>query len=331
MTTHEITLSIPLQVSVRLGPPDPAETAGVVDSIRVAPEIAPAGLEAARPLDYYTGYIGYAADFLGTPVPLPTLSSEQRQNAAENVLATDGADPAVLPYTHFSLVMNRRRQLAYYTAVNIDGAQSEKLERGRDKWYFDPRIAESEQIGEGLYARNALDRGHLVRRLDPVWGPQARRGNDDTFHFTNCSPQHERFNQSDELWQGLEDYILEHADAEERKVTVFTGPVLGEQDPLYKGVRLPLAFWKILVYLKGRNGLAAAGYLLDQTRLIEDMLGREAAFDAGVYRVRLSHLVGSTGLDFAHLQAHELPLASGGWETAPERVRIHEDFSNVVL
>lgn len=296
-----------------------------------APVVATTALEATRPLDYYAGYTGYAADFLGRPVPLPALTPEQRRNAAENAFAEDGADPTVLPYTHFSLVMNRSRQLAYYTAVNIDGAQSEDLERGRDTWYFDPRIAESEQIGEALYARNALDRGHLVRRLDPVWGPQARRGNDDTFHFTNCSPQHERFNQSGELWQGLENYILDHADAADRKVTVFTGPVFGARDPLYKGVRLPLMFWKILVYLKGGESLVAAGYLLDQTRLIEDMLGREAAFDAGVYRVRLSHLIDCTELDFAHLQPDELPLDSGGWERAPTRVPIREDFSNVVL
>jgi endonuclease G len=331
MTGREVMLSIPLHVSVRFGPPTSSDAAGEVDRVRVAPETAPAALEATRPLDYYDGYTGYAADFLGRSVPLPTLTPEQQRNAAENILASDGADPTVLPYTHFSLVMNQGRQLAYYTAVNIDGAQSENLERGRDKWYFDPRIAESEQIGEGLYARNALDRGHLVRRLDPVWGAQARRGNDDTFHFTNCSPQHERFNQSSELWQGLENYILEHADAADRKVTVFTGPVFGARDPLYKGVRLPLAFWKILVYVRGGDGLAAAGYLLDQTRLVEDMLGLEAAFDAGVYRVRLSHLVTSTELNFTHLQPYELPLDSGGWETAPERVQIHEDFSNVVL
>ena len=69
--------------------------------------------------------------------------------------------------------MNRRRQLAYYTVVNIDGNRSSELSREGDRWFFDSRIAESEQIGEALYRRNALDRGHLVRRLDPVWGPQA--------------------------------------------------------------------------------------------------------------------------------------------------------------
>jgi DNA/RNA endonuclease G (NUC1) len=69
-------------------------------------------------------------------------------------------DPTVLPYTHFSVVMNRRRQLAYYTVVNIDGNQSKDLSRGRDRWYFDSRIAESEQIGE----RSALQPQRLGSR-----------------------------------------------------------------------------------------------------------------------------------------------------------------------
>jgi endonuclease G len=330
MGGDEITVTIPLQVSVRFGAPA-LVTGDAAEAAAARPAAAPGAEEVARPTDYYKGYTGYTPDFLGLAVPLPELTPEQRRNAAKNSAAAEGADPTVLPYTHFSVVMNRRRQLAYYTAVNIDGAQTVDVDRGRDKWYFDPRIAQSEQIGEELYKRNALDRGHLVRRLDPVWGDQARRGNDDTFHFTNCSPQHEGFNQSEDLWLGLENYILQRADAADRKVTVFTGPVLDADDPLYKGVRLPLAFWKILVYVKGSGELAAAGYLLDQAQLIDDMLGREAAFDAGVYRVHLAHLIERTELNFTHLQPHELPLDTGGLETAPERVPIRADYRNVIL
>ena len=227
--------------------------------------------------------------------------------------------------------MNRRRQLAYYTVVNIDGNQSSELSREGDRWFFDSRIAESEQIGEALYRRNALDRGHLVRRLDPVWGPQAGRANDDTFHFTNCSPQHERFNQGQDRWQGLENYILNNADARNRKVTVFTGPVMDENDPVYKGIRLPLAFWKIIAYIKADGTLATAAYVLEQGKLIQDMLGFEAVFDPGAYRVELAHIKERTGLDFDYLKEAELPLSSDGLEGALERVRVREDYRNLSL
>lgn len=325
MNSHEVTLMVPLSITVRIGDGPAVST----PSERLTSELAE---EAARSSSYYQGYKGYDSNFLDTVVPLPMLTDEQKRNAAKNSDATDGDDPTVLPYTHFSIVMNRRRQLAYYTVVNIDGSQSNDLSRGRDRWYFDPRIAESEQIGEALYRRNALDRGHLVRRLDPVWGPQASRANDDTFHFTNCSPQHERFNQGQDLWQGLENYILNNADARNRKVTVFTGPVMDEKDPIYKGIRLPLAFWKIIAYVKADGSLATAAYMLEQGKLVEEMLlTLEAAFDPGVYRVKLDHIKERTALDFDYLKAHELSLSSEGLEAGRDRVRLQIAYESLTL
>jgi endonuclease G len=324
MESREVTLTVPLSITVRIGDSSPVATR----FDRATSEVAE---EAAHPRAYYQGYKGYEPGFLEIAVPLPTLTEEQRRNAAKNSDAAEGEDPTVLPYTHFSVVMNRRRQLAYYTVVNIDGSQSSALSRGGDRWFFDSRIAESEQIGEALYRRNALDRGHLVRRLDPVWGAQGSRANDDTFHFTNCSPQHERFNQGQDRWQGLENYILNNADARDRKVTVFTGPVMDEQDPIYKGIRLPLAFWKIIAYIKADGTLATAAYVLEQGKLIQDILGFEAAFDPGAHRVKLAHLKERTGLDFDYLIAAELPLSSDGLEAARDRVRVRDDYRNLSL
>ena len=324
MDSREVTLTVPVNITVRIGDDSSVST----PSERLTSELAE---EAARPRSYYQGYKGYNPDFLGIAVPLPILTDEQRRNAAKNSDADEDDDPTVLPYTHFSVVMNRRRQLAYYTIVNIDGSRSKDLSRGRDSWYFDSRIAESEQIGEALYRRNALDRGHLVRRLDPVWGPQASRANDDTFHFTNCSPQHEKFNQGQDLWQGLENYILDNADARNRKVTVFTGPVMDDKDPIYKGVRLPLAFWKIIAYVKADGTLATAAYMLEQGKLVQDMLRFEAAFDPGVYRVELAHIKERTALDFDYLKAHELPLSSDGLEAERDRVYLRYNFENLSL
>ncbi|MBB5158682.1 DNA/RNA non-specific endonuclease [Saccharopolyspora phatthalungensis] len=321
MQSPQPRLTVPLNIAIEIGESATAELA----------QVAYTPAEIARPHSYYDGYTGYEPGFLGTDLSLPELSDEQRRNAAKNNDAPAGKDPTVLPYTHFSIVVNRRRQLAYYTAVNIDGAKTVEFDRQADKWYFDPRIAESEQIGESLYRRNALDRGHLVRRLDPVWGADPARANDDTFHFTNCSPQHEKFNQGTELWLGLENFILENADLTDKKITVFTGPVMTDDDPLYKGVRLPLAYWKVIGYRDPGGALRVSAYLLDQTRLIDDMLPFAAVFEAGTYRISLAHLRAQTGLDFRYLETHETPLTSDGLEARVGRVPLHSDFSNLVL
>jgi endonuclease G, mitochondrial len=328
MNSQEVTLTIPLSITVRIGnSPVTSTPSENLTSERLLSESAQ---EAARSPSYYQGYKGYDPDFLDTTVALPILTDAQRQNAAKNS-AAENEDSTILPYTHFSIVMNRRRQLAYYTVVNIDGNQSTDLERGRDRWYFDSRIAESEQIGEALYSRNKLDRGHLVRRLDPVWGSQSSRANDDSFHFTNCSPQHEKFNQGKDLWQGLENYILDNADVRNQKVTVFTGPVMDEEDPIYRGVRLPLAFWKIIAYVKADGTLATGAYMLEQENLVQDLVGFEAAFDPSVYRVELSHLKERTGLNFDYLIAHELLLSSDGLEASRNRVRVQDNYENLSL
>lgn len=77
-----------------------------------------------------------------------------------------------IKYTHFSVVFNEQRRLAFFSAVNIDGANTVKVERG-DKFRLDPRMPTALQCGEWLYANNVLDRGHITRRNDAVWGDLA--------------------------------------------------------------------------------------------------------------------------------------------------------------
>jgi endonuclease G len=168
--------------------------------------------------------------------------------------------------------------------------------------------------------------------LDPVWGVNANRANEDTFHFTNCSPQHERFNQNSETWLGIEDFILNFADQNNRKLTVFTGPVLDSEDPLYKGVRLPLAFWKIVVFIRRTGEPGAAAFVLDQAKLIETLPGLEARFEPGPYRVTLDELIELTGLDFAYMKLFESPLTDNRLKTSCiSRIPLEADYSNMSL
>ena len=107
--------------------------------------------------------------------------------------------------------------------------------------------------GEDVYAGNDLDRGHLARRSDLLWGTldDARAGNEDSFYFTNIAPQMNDFNQSglDGVWGLLEDAVLEQAGLERRRLTLFGGPVLTDDDVVYRDVLIPGAFWKVVVYV----------------------------------------------------------------------------------
>ncbi|WP_337060026.1 DNA/RNA non-specific endonuclease [Kineococcus sp. G2] len=253
-----------------------------------------------------SGRAGYDPGFLapGPVVPLP--------------VPTDGTEVVVLPYTHFSVVLRPDRRLAAATAVTVDGAALRDVERG-DDWFLDPRVGPDAQAGAELYARNDFDRGHLVRRRDPVWGApaEARRANADTFSYTNAAPQASGFNQSLELWLGLEDHVLAHAREHDARLVVLTGPVFADDDPEYRGVRVPRRFFKVAGYLldEGAPGaagpvLASAGFVLDQTPLVEEVLRSEAtaqhAPELGAFRtfqVPVADVAELTALDLEPLVA----------------------------
>ncbi len=294
--TGAIRLNIPLTITIQLGGVGGVSIAS--PSGDVGELIKP---DEAKRVSDYSDRKGYDPNFLGSNdkrVPLPELTEEMKRDCAINRKAGQGMSKYVLPYHHFSLVMNKVRKIAFYTAVNIDGTSVNRLGRD-DKWIADPRIGADEQTDNSLYANNDLDRGHLVRRLDPVWGSVAQAANIDTFHFTNCSPQHKDFNQSDVTWQGLENYILDNAIAEKFRVSVFTGPVFRDDDREYRDVKLPRQFWKVLVMVK-KGKLSATAYLLTQEKLIQDLPEEAFADDTRVktYQVSIQAIEDLTGLSF---------------------------------
>jgi DNA/RNA endonuclease G (NUC1)/V8-like Glu-specific endopeptidase len=345
-----ITLNIPLQVTLSMGSPQVVASVTAPSSPRIDlpplprtdrgdDDLAAAAVdvpeEEAVSIDPdYSNRKGYNPNFLGTGkrrVPLPELSAPLKAKAAVNQEARR-QDKYVLPYHHYSVVMNKKRKLAFFAAVNIDGRHVIRVKRDRDKWYFDPRISRSEQAGNEIYKRNPLDRGHLVRRLDPAWGDSeeiARVANDDTFHFTNCSPQHAEFNRNRTTWAGVENYILKNTELEDLKVSVFNGPVFDEGDPSYRGVNLPREFWKVVVMVKSDGTLSATGYLLSQEALIQ---GLEEEFAFGQYKtfqVPIKRIEALTNLSFRNLADFD-PLAgdpSGTLEsTALHEVESYQDL-----
>lgn len=235
------------------------------------------------PADSLAGREGYAEDFLGdfvVPLPAPT------GDLVDDVLPIDEDADGRLDYTHFTVVMSRARRLALFTAVNIDGSASVSVPRGGDPWALDGRIAAEAQAGEALYADNGLDRGHLVRREDPNWGPEATTANLDTFHFTNCSPQMAAFNQR--TWLSLEDYVLQNTRRWRERVTVFTGPVFDDADRLYRGIRIPNAYWKVVAFLSDEGDPSATAYMIDQDRWTgwRSPSGRSTPISAASWRSR---------------------------------------------
>src|SRR5262249_10152127 len=155
---------------------------------------------------------------------------------------------------------------------------------------------------------------------------------DDSFHFTNCSPQFWSYNQGKQLWAGLEDYTRNTLLQNSERGIVMNGPVFdgpdaeednlpdpddnSSKDPLFGGLSIPKYFWKILITKDGGQ-LKAAAFMISQRNLIMgiDRIQDAEALSAArlrMFQVSIPNVAKLTGLDFGPLgqaDTHEATAA----------------------
>ncbi|MFC7614777.1 DNA/RNA non-specific endonuclease [Actinokineospora soli] len=260
------------------------------------------GITLERP-EVVEAVVGYDAEFLGVKVAVPGL------DAAAQAVVLDGS--TTIDYTHFSLALSAPRRFAFWVAWNIDGGHLRKLARSGIPFVKDPRLPADTQHGDELYRGNRLDRGHLARRADLLWGPpeEADRANRDSFYFTNITPQLDAFNQAarNGLWGRLEDALYEDVEVDDLKVSVIAGPVFGDDDRVYRGVPVPREFWKVIAHTVDGQ-LRASAFVLTQNL---DRLETLDLDEFAVYQVPVADVGTRTGLRF--------PAALLDADTAPAR------------
>jgi len=246
-----VTWTVPLEVTVNL----PASAVAQPPTPPPAPTRSIEGEERFADLSERPGYRPDFIDGALVPLPMLTAEQQALAATIKPERRLPGQSAIELRYQHFSIVMNGARKLAYFTACNIHGESLIGYSRNSnnfydytaasnafresighaeaDSWSLDDRIDAAMQTGEAYYRSmpNRLvdanghadldpepnfDRGHLVRRLDPCWGPRhmALTAERDSFSWTNAAPQTAGFNQGrarallgereGRLWQGIE-------------------------------------------------------------------------------------------------------------------------------
>ncbi len=321
MNDNVIRINIPLEI--RLGTPVQAETGFVAESDaqeRKKKKTAPAPTDPVN--RNLQNRIGYQADFLGGFSV--NLSDLYKPFLAKNLVAPTTTGAFQLDYTHFSLAMHKVRRMCIITGVNIDGNAAVSLPRN-DNWQLDGRMEVKYQLGNAVYANNDLDRGHMVRREDPNWGPDAAQANEDTFHYTNSCPQHKDLNQK--TWLSLEDYVLKSAKANDLKISVFTGPVLDDNYVLYREALVPVQFFKVVAMVKKDGSPSVTGYVLTQRELLSSLERVQTEFVFGkfkTYQVSLEKVEELTGLNLTPLKPFD-PL-KGQLESVPREILSETDL-----
>jgi len=274
---------------------------------------------------------GFNPNFLlHHPLTLPTTKKVR----VKKDYAPTRAGALVRDYTHFSLAMSASRRFCRWVAWNIDGAHLKALSRVRLRFKLDKEYEAKYQVGDELYGKpaNDLDRGHIARRADLVWGSddEAEQGNGDSFYFTNITPQLDTFNQSTKqgLWGELENAIFEDVDVDDLRVSVFGGPIFGDNDLPYRKVLIPRSFWKLIAYAEAGE-LKAKAFVLTQDDL-EAKLESLGLEPFKLYQVSVAHLTSLTDLLFGGLaDADTMPAAPEG--LGAPAVRRIESRADVVM
>ena len=245
--------------------------------------------------------IPYDPHFLGGGfhIPLPEIKENYL-----NGLFTINSVSEVLDYIHYSLRMNKDRKTAIFTAANVDGIRRYAGIDESGYWKIDSRIRKY-QLGEEYYKNNPWDKGHLLRRVDVVWGDtyeEAKEAEKSTFYYTNAALQHENFNRDE--WKCLEDWVLRRANNNHYRLCVFTGPVFSNEDGKLSNtdhsVRIPSAFWKVMVMRDNKsNGekISSTAFIMKQNEMWE---GRSDAktINLKTYQIPVKTVERVTGLKF---------------------------------
>jgi endonuclease G len=302
---------------------------------------------------------GYQPDFLGGGliVRLPKVAGD----TFGKPLKLSG-NKTELKYWNYSVVMNADRGLAFFSAGNIMPHEQHGSQDG-NQFIRDQRVDdvdERAQIGREFYKKqstfeeedrshNPFDQGHLSRREDLQWGANAtmaKRNGDDSFHYTNCAPQHVAFNQNrtiSGLWNRLEVSAVQQLSSGE-KICIINGPVFNapvstagpdgklllhlngprKKDPKFGGVSIPKLYFKLIAYRKD-DALRAKAFVVSQedmlatmNRLHEAEASTLSDNELSLYQVKIKDLEDLTGLTFGipvaadTPHAEELALLEGG-------------------
>jgi endonuclease G len=188
----------------------------------------------------------------------------------------EGNRKKILNYTNLSVLYHADRRVPFLSAYNIDGGKKMSGIKRASSFKPDPRIEEAIQLSQkGFYDLKKditeFEIGHMAANNEMAWGDDAQLKAYQTFHFPNSVPQAERLNTG--IWKALESYIVDEATTlRNKKICVFTGPLLRDDDPAYvadPNFQIPLLFYKVIIFPTSR-GLRSTAFMMSHERKMEE-------------------------------------------------------------
>ena len=189
----------------------------------------------------------------------------------------------------YALGFDLKKKLPKWVMYKLSSERPPIQSRRRDKWQYDPEIPVDYQAGPNFYLNNDYDRGHLVRRTDVTWNPQAER---EIYVYSVVAPMHKDINRF--TWTRLERMTSDALALETvEDLLIISGPIYGQNTiENYREIAdIPDAFYRIVYNVQ--EGKIAAWIVPNQP-----IMGSNSKVDLNDYLASVDKIEELTNLDF---------------------------------
>lgn len=226
---------------------------------------------------------GFSPNFIHEETNL-SLTSILKKKEKAVLPKVEGNKKGILQYTNLSVFYHSERKIPFFSAYNIDGADKKTKISRSNSFHTDPRIPSQIQLSQDFYSfnyedsknrtlRKVFEIGHVAAHNEMSWGNDAQLQTYRTFHFPNSFPQAELLNSG--LWKSLESYIINETSTidQNKKISVFTGPFILPNDPVYKNDRsfkIPVLFFKVVVF-STEKGIYSTAFVMSHEKRLKEL------------------------------------------------------------
>lgn len=250
--------------------------------------------------------------------PAATLLEMPRVNTT-NFLAAHYVDYDNQHIMNLAIEWNAAMRHSSWVAFSFDSTTSQDNVKRGDAWGWDPLIpVELGKVIEDDHKSDGYDKGHLCASEDRVYCKEA---NDQTFLYSNISPQIGSFNQK--YWAKLEALIQKWGRSTQNgvydKVYVAKGGTInkllkdwtgkqkandglyptadadGKSSPKSKNGLVVPAYYYMAILAEKDGKFQAIGFLVPHS---EDLPAKPTTAELQAYTCSIAHLEEQTGIDF---------------------------------
>ena len=114
------------------------------------------------------------------------------------------------------------------------------------------------------------------------------------------------------------------------RICVYNGPIFDSDDEQFKGVQIPMRFFKIVVWRNASNVMKTTSFILSQEKLVDTSEWEELNFDKIFHQLQtsVSHIEKLTGLRFIKIKQWDTFSENGAGEE--ERAFTNAEFEKLI-